>query len=108
MNGSEIDEVNVKRNLDLTKGAIMSEDILIQLVKLGMNRQDVHEILRQVAIRCREEGISYRQGVEEDERIQGKITPEELDRIFDPANYIGLAPQIVDRVVNSITEKWLQ
>jgi len=107
MKGSEINEENVKRNLDLTKGAIMSEDILVELVKLGMNRQDVHEILRQVAIRCREEGISYRQGVEEDERIKDKIAPDELDRIFDPRNYIGLALQIVDRVVLAISEKWL-
>nr|MDO8108770.1 adenylosuccinate lyase [Candidatus Sigynarchaeota archaeon] len=108
LKGAEINEQNVTRNLDLTKGAIMSEDIMIELVKLGLNRQDVHEILRQVAIRCRDEDISFRKGIEEDDRIKGKISSKELDRIFDPKNYIGLAPQLVDRVVQDVKARWLK
>ncbi|NMC05926.1 MAG: adenylosuccinate lyase [Candidatus Lokiarchaeota archaeon] len=108
MKGIEVNEVNIKRNLDLTKGAIMSEEIMVELVKLGMGRQDAHEILRQVAIRCRDEGITYRKGIEDDARIKGKISAKELDRIFDPANYIGLAPELVQGVIDEITKKWLK
>jgi adenylosuccinate lyase len=108
LNGLEIDEAAIEKNINLTKGAIMSEDLLMKLVELGVGRQDAHEILRQVAIRCREEGISYRQGIEEDSRIEGMIAPEDLDRIFDPKNYIGLAPELVDRVFEDVRKKWLE
>ncbi len=108
MKGLEVDETNIKRNLDLTKGAIMSEDVLVELVKLGMGRQDAHEALRQVAIRCRDEGITYRKGVEDDARIKGKIPAKELDRIFDPGNYIGLAPELVQGVIDVVKKKWLK
>jgi adenylosuccinate lyase len=108
MKGIEINEANVKKNLDLTKGAIMSEEIMVELVKLGTSRQDAHEVLRQVAIRCRDEGISYRQGIETDLRTKGKISARDLDRMFDPRNYIGIAPALVDGVVLAIKKKWLK
>ncbi len=107
MKGIEVNEMNVKRNLDLTKGAIMSEHIMVELVRMGMSRQDAHEILRQVAIRCRNEGITYKQGILEDKRLDGKITPAIADRLLDPANYIGMASKLVDNVVAGITERWL-
>ncbi len=108
MKGLEVDEANIKRNLELTKGAIMSEEVMVELVKLGMGRQDAHEVLRQVAIRCRDEGITYRNGIEDDARIKGKIPAKELDRIFDPGNYIGMAPELVQGVIDAVKKKWLK
>ncbi len=108
MKGIEINEANIKRNLELTKGAIMSEEVMVELVKLGMGRQDAHEALRQVAIRCRDEGITYRKGIEDDERIKGKIPAKELDRIFDPSNYIGMAPELAQGVIDAVKKKWLK
>nr|MDO8118370.1 adenylosuccinate lyase [Candidatus Sigynarchaeota archaeon] len=107
MKDIEINEGTVKRNLDLTKGAIMSEYIMVELVHMGMSRQEAHEILRQVAIRCRNEDITYKQGILEDNRLAGKITPAIADRFLDPANYIGLAPALVDNVIDSIKKRWL-
>ncbi|MHA1792945.1 MAG: adenylosuccinate lyase [Promethearchaeota archaeon] len=100
--GIEINEENVKRNLDVTKGAIMSEYIMIELVKKGMSRQEAHEILRQIAIRCRNEGISYGQGMAEDNRIKNMFSREEIMQLLDPMNYIGLSKELVDRVIKKV------
>lgn len=106
LEGIEINEANVKRNLGLTKGAIMSEYIMVELVAMGMSRQDAHEILRQVAIRCREEGIDYARGILEDSRLAGKMSPDQVAKLVDPANYTGVASTLVDGVVEGIRKRW--
>ena len=102
LEGIEINEENVEKNLHVTKGAIMSEYIMVELVKLGMSRQEAHEILRQIAIRCRKEKITYKQGILDDSRLKELVDKELAEKLLDPANYIGIAPELVERVINRI------
>jgi len=41
----------IKANLNLTGGLVMSENLMIRLVALGMGRQEAHEILREAALK---------------------------------------------------------
>ncbi|MFX0098023.1 MAG: adenylosuccinate lyase [Candidatus Hodarchaeota archaeon] len=103
----EINEKNIKKNLELTKGAIMSEYIMIELVKEGLSRQEAHEILRQVAIKCRKDDITYKEGIMDDGRVNKLLSTEKIDSLLDPANYIGEAHKLVDDVVEDIKKRWL-
>ncbi|MBD3187786.1 adenylosuccinate lyase [Candidatus Bathyarchaeota archaeon] len=108
LQGIEINKAGIRKNLELTKGAIMSEYVMVELVGKGMSRQEAHEVLRQVAIRCRQEGISFKQGIQEDNRVGTYFKSNEIDDLFDPSRYIGAAPELVDRTVASIRDKWLK
>ncbi|MHA1368384.1 MAG: adenylosuccinate lyase [Promethearchaeota archaeon] len=102
MKGIEVNKEKIKKNLNVTRGAIMSEYVMIELVKLGMSRQQAHEILRQVAMRCRQEGISYRQGILEDQRLASLIDEEKVDALLNPENYLGVARELVNNVIENI------
>ncbi|GAH09419.1 unnamed protein product, partial [marine sediment metagenome] len=45
----EFDELKIEENLNLTKGAVLSEKIMVNLVEKGIGRQEGHEILRNAA-----------------------------------------------------------
>ena len=60
--------------------------------KLG--RQAAHEILRQHAAER-----DFVGALKSDARISGVLSSAELDLLLDPSTYVGLAPTIVDAVV---------
>ncbi|GAG94027.1 unnamed protein product, partial [marine sediment metagenome] len=49
----EFDEERIEENLNLTKGACLSEKIMLNLVEKGIGRQEGHEILRKAAIKAK-------------------------------------------------------
>ena len=53
--GVELNKINIEKNLNLTKGACLAEKIMVELVNRGIGRQEAHEILRQTAIKARDE-----------------------------------------------------
>ena len=90
-------EENIKRNLELTKGAIMAERLMIKLTEKGMPRQDAHELVRKLAIEAREKGVHLK------DVAKGKIkqlNEREINDIFNPATYIGDAESIVEEAVS--------
>ncbi len=99
VDGFEFNLKNIERNLNLTKGQIFAENIMIRLVEKGMNRQDAHEKLREIAINCRENDIPYKVGLLNDDSIKKLVTSDELDDWLNPKNYIGTAIQQVENII---------
>ncbi|KKK42653.1 hypothetical protein LCGC14_0416180 [marine sediment metagenome] len=97
---------NIERNLNLTKGACLSERVMVELVKRGIGRQEGHEILRQAAISARKEDRFMKDILIESERIIGKFTREELEEIFNPHNYIGKSSEQTENLVKLLKEKY--
>ena len=46
LSNMEFDQQNIKKNLEMTRGLIMTEHVMSGLVKRGMGRQEAHEFLR--------------------------------------------------------------
>ncbi|KKL58480.1 hypothetical protein LCGC14_2224960, partial [marine sediment metagenome] len=97
---------NIERNLNLTKGACLSERVMVELVKIGIGRQEGHEILRQAAISARKEDRFMKDILIESERIIGKFTREELEEIFNPHNYIGKSIEQTENLVIILKKKY--
>jgi len=100
-----VNKENVERNLNLTKGLIMAERIMIELAKRGMGRQTAHEIVRQCAMKAYDEKRHLKDVLLENEEVMKYLTKEELEKLMDPKTYIGLAPQIVDEVIKTLKNK---
>ncbi|MBW9222662.1 adenylosuccinate lyase [Methanothermococcus sp. SCGC AD-155-C09] len=96
---------NVNRNLELTKGLIMAERIMITLAKKGMGRQTAHEVVRRCAMRAHDENKHLKEVLREEEEVMKYLNEEELDYLFDYSTYIGLAPEIVEEVMNELKNK---
>ncbi len=99
-------EANIEKNLNLTKGACLAERVMVELVDKGIGRQEGHEILRQAAIKARDEDLYMKDILIEHEQIKDKFSKEELDEILDPHNYIGKAIEQVENLAEELKKKY--
>jgi adenylosuccinate lyase len=106
LKGLEFDEIKIEENLNLTRGACLTEKVMVQLVNRGIGRQEGHEILRQASIKAREKKIDMSEILIEVDQIIEKFSKEELKDMFDPHNYIGKAIEQVDNLVKTLKVKY--
>lgn len=101
----ELHPENIKKNLDLTKGLVMSEHFMIGLVKKGVGRQDAHEILRTSAMESYKKGVPLKEILMKNPMVNKRFTVNEINHYLDPKNYIGTAIKQVDSVLKTIGGK---
>ena len=88
----------MRANLDITQGMIVSEAVMMGLgPKLG--RQRAHDLVYDICRQAAASGAPLLDLLAEDPEIAGLATRAELAQLTDPANYLGLAAEMVDRVL---------
>ena len=102
LNGLVVYPENIKKNLDMSKGTIMSEAIITKLVEKGMGRQDAHELLRQSSIQAFETNKHLKEILLEKNIIKKYLTIKEIEDVFDYKSYTGLSVEKTEKVIN----KW--
>ena len=102
LEGLEVDEDNMKRNLDITKGAIVSEAVMMGLgATLGRSR--AHDLVYDL---CRESNVSGKPLLDLLDGSQDIDLPrKELERLCSAQNYLGLSEKMTDRVLALCKER---
>ena len=83
-----------------------TENIMMDAVKKGANRQELHEKIRKHSMAA--SAVIKRDGGENDllERIAGDpafgVTLEELEKLLEPEKYVGRAPQQTEDFINEV------
>jgi 3-carboxy-cis,cis-muconate cycloisomerase len=98
----EIDPERMRQNLDITHGLIFAEAVTMALAE-KMPRSDAHELVQQACKRAQSTRRDLRSVLAQDAIVKTTLSEAELDRLFTPANYLGVADQFVDRVMASST-----
>ena len=106
LRGAVFDENKIEENLNLTKGACLSEKVMVELVKRGIGRQEGHEILRKAAIKSRTENRFIKDIILENDEIKAKFTEYEISELLDPHKYIGSAVLQVETLINYLKKKY--
>jgi len=73
---------NMQKNLNLTHGLIHSQQVLLQLVRKGLSREEAYRIVQENAMRCWKGGQSFRELLQQDPRITARLSPAELEDAF--------------------------
>ncbi len=102
----EFDENNIEKNLNLTKGAVLSEKIMVNLVDKGIGRQEGHEILRNAAIKAKRENRYLKEILMENPKIEEVFTKTEIDGLLNPHKYLGKAVEQTDNVLKVLKNKY--
>jgi 3-carboxy-cis,cis-muconate cycloisomerase len=98
LTGLQVDEKKMRANLDLTKGLIVSEAVMMGLGPY-LGRQYAHDLVYDI---CRQVVATGRPLVDllaENAEIGKHLDRAALERLCDPANYLGEAGAMVDRVL---------
>ncbi|MFX0041554.1 MAG: adenylosuccinate lyase [Candidatus Hodarchaeota archaeon] len=106
LEGIEFNENKIEQNLNLTKGACLSEKVMVELVKRGIGRQEGHEILREAAIVSRNENKFIKDILFENQVISKRFSKEELDDLLDPHKYIGTAIEQTENLLRILNKKY--
>ncbi len=99
--GMTIDAARMRRNLELGGGLIMAEAVSTGLGPV-MGRAAAHHALQRVSDRAIAEGKTLGQALRDDAEVRRLLSDEQIDRLTDPAAYLGSAGAFVDRVVARI------
>ena len=96
-----VDNERMLQNLSMTEGRAMSECVMMALTKKGINRQEAHEMLRQMAIQSTVEKKPFKQVLLENKLINNKLTEKEIDQSLNPKNYLGTAVKQAENFAKS-------
>jgi 3-carboxy-cis,cis-muconate cycloisomerase len=96
----ELDTQRMRKNLDLTHGLIYAEAVSMALgTKIG--RAQAHELVEAACKRARKDKRDLRTILSADPKVGEHLSTADLDRLFDPRNYLGAAEEYVYRVVEA-------
>ncbi len=98
LGGLTVDAPRMRKNLDLLGGFLLSERVMFSLSE-KVGKQTAHDLVYEASMHGIERAISFEQALMQDKRVAAALTPAELRKVLDPTTYVGLAPQIVDRVL---------
>ncbi len=96
--GLNVLESNMKRNLMKYGGIIFSQRVLLELINKGMDRQDAYAVIQSTAHKAWNEEGSFRKNIEEEEKIRSLISSEELEGLFDVKYHLRYVDEIIDRL----------
>ena len=98
--GLEVDAARMRENLDMTHGAIVSEAVMMGLGPY-LGRQRAHDLVYDICREAAAAGTPLIDLLARNPEISRHLSGHELERMVDPANYLGLAGEMVDRVLAS-------
>lgn len=96
--GLEVDAARMRANLDLTQGLVLAEAVNIALAQ-RIGRDAAHHLLEQCCKQAVREGVHLRQVLGANAEVSAQLSVSELDRLLDPALYLGQARRWVERAV---------
>ena len=98
LKGLQVDEAKMRANLDLTKGLIVSEAVMMGLGPY-LGRQYAHDLVYDICRKVVATGRPLIDLLAENAEIAKHLDRAALEKLCDPANYLGEAGAMVDRVL---------
>lgn len=96
--GLNLNIENMKRNLDLTKGLVFSQRVLLELVdKFSFTREQAYFIVQNNAMKCWKGEGDFCDLLSADPDISSIISRKELEKLFDYNYYYKYVDQIFER-----------
>ena len=98
VSGLEVDEKKMRANLDITRGLIVSEAVMMGLGP-HIGRQYAHDLVYDICRQVVATGRPLLDLLAENKEIAKHLDRAALAKLCDPANYLGEAGEMVDRVL---------
>ncbi|MFK7803348.1 MAG: adenylosuccinate lyase [Anaerolineae bacterium] len=99
LDGLQVNTDRMQQNLALTKGLLVSEAVMMALApKIGRSR--AHDLLEEAVEHSLSHGLTLEEALLTIDEVSSHLNNTEIKSLTNPANYTGLASQMVDRVLN--------
>lgn len=98
LGGLIVDTDQMRRNLGITRGLIVAEAVMMGLAP-AIGRQQAHDVVYDACRTVNEKGGTLAEALAALPAVTAHFDRAAIDRLTDPANYLGLSPQMVDRAL---------
>jgi len=85
-------------NLNITKGLIFSQELMLELTKTGLSREKSYKMVQSYAKKCFAENLDLFNVIQRDKFIMSKITSKKLKTIFSYSKHLKNVNLIFNRV----------
>lgn len=88
IDGMRVFPDNMMRNLELTKGIVFSERVLLALVESGLDRTSSYELVQRHALAAWDQDEDFRESVKSDPEVISRLGTDEVAGLFDYGYYL--------------------
>jgi adenylosuccinate lyase len=88
----------MKRNIELTKGLIFSQRVMLALIDKGSSRQKAYELAQRNAMKAWHGNKNFLSLLKADPEVTTTLPPEELEPLFDYQYYLRYIDEIFKRL----------
>ena len=98
LGGLIVDADRMRHNLGISRGLIVAEAVMMGLAP-AIGRQQAHDVVYDACRTVNEKGGTLAEALAALPAVRAHFEPADIERLTDPANYLGLAPRMVDRAL---------
>ena len=88
----------MKKNLELTKGLIFSQRVMLALIDKGLSRQNAYKLVQRNAMKAWKGNRSFPALLKADKEVTDVLPQLELDSLFDEKYYVRFVDDIFQRL----------
>lgn len=100
LGGLIVDTDQMQRNLGISQGLIVAEAVMMGLAPV-IGRQQAHDVVYDACRAVHEKGGSLAQALMAVPVVMESFDEKTIEQLTDPANYLGLSGQMVDRALSA-------
>jgi 3-carboxy-cis,cis-muconate cycloisomerase len=97
LGGLEVDTARMAANLDITGGLIVAEAVMMGLAP-HIGRQTAHDAVYDACRAALASGRRLADALREQPLVAARLDAAAIERLCDPVNYLGAAPEMADRM----------
>ncbi|MFC1910668.1 adenylosuccinate lyase [Chloroflexota bacterium] len=98
MNGLQIFPKRMKQNMDLTKGLIFSQRIMLALIGKGLSRKEAYGMVQRNAMKAWKGNRNFLILLKKDQEVTKVLPEKELEVLFDYQYYLRYVHEIFQRL----------
>ncbi len=98
MRGLQVDRRRMKRNMELTKGLISSQRVMLALISKGLSRQKAYELVQRNAMKAWRGNKNFIGLLKADAEVTAILSSSELEPLFDSQYYLRYIDEIFKRL----------
>jgi 3-carboxy-cis,cis-muconate cycloisomerase len=98
LKGLVVDEKQMAKNLDISRGLIVAEAVMMGLAP-EIGRQQAHDVVYDACRLANDKNMTLADALSADPEVSARIDRATIERLTSPRNYLGLAPEMVDKVL---------
>ena len=98
MRGLQVNPQRMKKNMALSKGLVFSQRVMLGLIDKGLSRQQAYEMVKRNAMKAWKGNKDFLTLLKADPEVTVKLSPAELEPLFDYQYYLQYVDEIFERL----------